>query len=103
MPGWKPLIVCNTDCGYGHLVTLVKNLMYDLVLLTTLFAVIGFIYAGFILLTSGGNKGKYDDAKRMLQMVGKGFLWILVAWLLVYTITNALLKDDFNFLLGRPE
>jgi len=103
VPGWQPLIVCNKDCEFGHLILLVKNLITDLVLISTLLATMVFIYIGIILLTSGGNPGAMTKAKDMFMKVVIGYLWILAAWLLVYTITSVLLKPEFTFLLGAPK
>lgn len=102
MPGWKPLIICDgPDCGFGSLILLLKNLIHDLVLLSTILAVIAFFYAGFLLLTSGGSETNKTRAVTMLWKVVKGYLWILAAWLIVYTITSVLLKDGYS-LLGAP-
>lgn len=106
MPGWQPLIFCDPaigePCGFEQLVILAQAVITNLILLSTLLAVVAFIYAGTLLLTSGGNPSKKDEAKRVLMSVLKGYLWILVAWLLVYTITSAVLKTEFNFILGAP-
>lgn len=103
MPGWKPLIVCDgPSCQFSDLILLVNNLIHDLVLISTLLAVIVFVWAGFLLLTSGGNKSTYDKAKGMLWKVLIGYLWILAAWLIVYTITSVLLKDAGYSILGAP-
>lgn len=102
MPGWKPLIVCNgtsdNPCTYEKLVELARVLIHDLVILSTFLAVIVFMYAGFKLLTSGGDEGALKGAKKMFTKVGIGYLWILAAWVIVYTISKALLKVDFIFL-----
>jgi len=104
MPGWKPLIVCDgivKKCDFASLIELVKVLIYDLVLLSTLLAVIVFAYAGLKLLTANGNEGEVKKAITMLQKVAWGYVWILAAWLIVYTITSVLLKDGYS-LLGSP-
>jgi hypothetical protein len=83
------LIVCSgTDadpCTFAHLVL----------------ATMAFAYAGFILLTSGGSEGKKDEAKKIFTKVLIGYLWILGAWLLVYTITSVLLNSGYS-VLGAP-
>jgi uncharacterized membrane protein len=98
---WQPLIVCDgvtVKCTFSSLITLTQNLITDLILLSTLLATIAFAYAGIILLTSGGSEGKKDRAKEIFFKVLKGYLWILGAWLLVYTISSVLLEEEF-FLL----
>ncbi len=106
MPGWQPLVgFCDgvtNPCDFADFITLIKNGITDLVLLSTLLVVAMLAYAGINLLMSGGNAGARTDAKDMGLKVVKGYMWILVAWLLVYTITSTLLKPEFFFLLGSP-
>ena len=110
LSGWQPLIVCennsvpafNHPCGFTDLVVLAQNFITDLILLSTIFAVVAFIFAAFKLITSGGKVGAKEDAKRLFLSVLLGYVWIVVAWLLVYTITSVLLKEEFNFILGKP-
>ena len=103
---WKALIVCGTEelggCTFEHLILLANNLIHNLILLSTLLAVISFAYAGIILLTSGGNPGAKTQAKAIFKKVLIGYLWILSAWLLVYTITKVLLIDGFSLLNTSP-
>ena len=107
----KPLIICNTNfdvttkefldpCNFSSLVQLAQNLITDLVLISTLLATAAFAYAGFLLLTSGGSESKKDEAKKIFTKVLIGYLWILGAWLLIYTISVVLL--DPLFFLVKP-
>ena len=96
------LIVCSgPDCDFSDLVTLVERLIQALVIISTFLATAAFAYAGFLLLTSGGNESAKNKAKDIFFKVLIGYLWILGAWLLVYTITSVLLKDEYS-LLGAP-
>ena len=100
--GWKPLIVCDgiqDRCDFNDLIELIQNGIYDMVLFSTLVVVAMLCYAGFTWLTSGGNKGKHDRAKGMLWNVVIGYVWILAAWIIVYTISKTLLKPEFYDLL----
>ena len=105
--GWQPLIVCGqtggTPCEFEHLIILAKHLIHDLVILSTFLAMAAFVYAGYILLTSWGNPGAKAKAKNVFTKVLIGYLWILGAWLLVYTIASVLLQDKYLFLLGKPQ
>ena len=99
------LIVCDgtvEPCTFSHLIELAQNLINALIILSTFFATAAFAYAGFILLTSGGSESKKDEAKKVFTKVLIGYLWILGAWLLVYTITSVLLKPEFRTILGPP-
>ncbi len=113
MPGWKTITkVCDPlsdkafvegvggRCDFNAFIVLIKNGIFDLVLISTLIVVFMLIYVGFKLITSQGNTSAYTDAKKIFGNVVKGYLWVLAAWLIVYTITNALLFSNFNFLLG---
>lgn len=107
---WASLIVCsnssiaayNHACGYSDLILLAKNLITDLTILSTLLATAVFAFAGFKLLTSGGDPGAMSDAKKMLKKVLFGYLWILAAWLVVYTITSTLISGSGYSILGKP-
>jgi len=79
------------DCGFEQLVTLVKDVINGLIKLATLITTGVLAYAGFKMIFSGGDEGAYKDAKEMALKTVKGYMWILVAWTLVYTITNVLL------------
>lgn len=104
---WKPWIVCDgapelgstlPECSFASLITLVEVLIYNMVVLSTLIATAVFAYIGFILLTSGGKPGAREKAIGMFMKVVKGYLWILFAWLVVYTITSTLLNDGYTLL-----
>ncbi len=108
---WEPLIVCSgvpgeigeggkslPVCSFESLITLLNVLIHDLVVLSTLLAGCVFAYAGFILLTSGGDTGALKRAKDIFIKVLKGYLWILAAWVIVYTITNTLLGPGYTLL-----
>ncbi len=85
-------------CDWGALITLVQVLIYNMVVLSTFLAIAVFGWIGFLFLTSGGNSGAKDKAKKMFLSVMKGYLWILFAWLVIYTITNTLLKPGYTLL-----
>jgi len=104
----EPLIVCGTEingelveCTFGHLILLLQNLITNLIIISTFLATAAFAYAGILLLTSGGNEAAKNKAKEIFMKVLIGYLWILGAWLLVYTITRVLLYEGYS-LLGPP-
>ncbi len=95
------LIVCdgvNEPCTYAHLFELARVLISDLVILSTFLAVAVFAYAGFKMLMSRGSEQEYKKAVTMFGKVMWGYVWILAAWLIVYTISTVLLKTDFILL-----
>ena len=60
-------------------------------LISTLVVVALLCYVGFEFLTSRGNVSAWINAKKRLGKVIFGYIWVLAAWLIVYTITSALL------------
>ena len=97
------LIVCDgttaNPCTFAKLVELVQNLITAMVVISTFLAAAAFAYAGILLLTSGGSEGKKDEAKKIFTKVLIGYLWILGAWVVVYTIVSTLLNSGY-FLLA---
>lgn len=102
---WQSMIVCGPpnlpDCDFNSLIKLTKVLINNLIVLSTLLATVAFIWVGFVLLTSQGDPGAMSKAKHAAGSVVKGYIFILAAWLIVYTITSVLLKDGYS-ILGSP-
>jgi hypothetical protein len=104
------LVICGKTtgpyahpCGWNDLVQLAINLINFMIILSTFLATGVFAFIGIKLLTSGGNERAKEDAKGMAWKVLIGYLWILGAWLLVYTIENVLLSKEYSSLLGNPQ
>lgn len=96
--GWQPLIVCDgvaTKCDFNAFIMLIRNGITNMVMFSTLVVVALLCYAGFIWLTSKGNVSAHKEAIAMLQKIIWGYVWILAAWLIVYTIANTLIKPSF--------
>lgn len=87
-------------CEFKHLIILAQNIMNFMILITLPLAAIGFAWAGWLYLSAGGNSGKITQAHEIFKKVFWGFVFVLSAWLIVYTITNALLNpaNSLNFL-----
>ncbi len=111
---WQDLVVCGisdtTDknydaykhmCGFGDLIKLVQHVITDLIILSTVVVIGVFIYHGLMLITSFGNTSRLANAKKGLLNVLKGYVVIIAAWLIVYTIVNALVGPAYS-LLSKP-
>ncbi len=96
IPGWKDLVVCGKTaadmCTFEDLITLAQNFITDLVLIATMAVAIVFMWAGLILITAGfrGDSGALSKAKGIFWNVVKGYVIMLVAWVLVSFILSAL-------------
>lgn len=97
--------IVNTDCGYGlsdggrmcgysDAIRLIKRIIEYIFVLVLPISAIVFAYAGYLLLTSGGNTEKLKSAKRAMTNVIIGIVVIMAAWLVVKTIATSLGVDD---------
>jgi len=91
-------IPCDgTDCDFNDLVDLAINFMDFVVIISIPIAVIGFIYAGFLIMTAGADTGKVSKGKELLLKIAIGFFFVLAAWLIVNLITSTLFIGEGNF------
>ncbi|MFM2357377.1 MAG: Type secretion system pilin [Candidatus Parcubacteria bacterium] len=88
--------VCNNgQCGFNDIVGLINRLVKFVFYVSVPIAALLFAYAGFLFLTAGPNAGQADRAKGIFTNVAVGFIIILSAYLIVYTVTNAIIEDGF--------
>lgn len=89
------MIPCEgVDCTECDLVALGNELLKWLIgVLMVVFAIIT-AWAGFGLVTSGGNPSAKQDAKNKLSNAIIGLIIVLAAWLLVDTVMRALLPGN---------
>ncbi len=80
------------ECGYYDLVRQVNRIVFYLFMFSIPLTAISFSYAGFIMLTAGGNSGAISRAKGIFYKVLTGFLFMLIAWVLVKLIADQLIK-----------
>jgi hypothetical protein len=86
----------GTDCSACNVVDLTNGLIKWLIgFLFVLFAVL-VAYAGFGLVTSGGNHHALDEAKSRFMNAFIGMIIILSAWLIVDTIMRGLVGNASN-------
>jgi hypothetical protein len=78
------IVPCSgADCDLEQLGILFNRVVNTLIQIGVGFATIAFVYAGFLYITSAGDTGKHDQAKRIFWTVAKGLLIILIAALVV--------------------
>ena len=77
-------------CGFDHLMKLINNVIkFLLFTIATPLAALIFVYAGFMLLTSGGSSEKMTTAKKILTNLIIGYVIALAAWLVINTILTS--------------
>lgn len=81
------------ECGFEHLMLLAKNIMNFLITVSIPLAAIAFAYAGYLMLTAAGSESQISHAREIFTKVLIGFVFVLGAWLIVWTITTTLLCD----------
>ncbi len=82
------------DCtfnDFGKLINTVVDYFFYIVILA---CVIAFIYAGFLLVTSGANEGNRQKAIKLFTSIGKGILWLVGGYLLIKIIVDGLVKPN---------
>jgi len=86
-------------CDFNYLMRLINNVI-DFLLFTiaTPLAALVFAYAGFLLITAGGDPAKSTKAKTMMKNLLIGYLIALAAWLIINTILMGL-GFDGSFLV----
>lgn len=92
--GIVPTSCTGPDCGFPHLMELAKNIMDFLITVSIPLSAIVFAYAGFLFMTAAGNEGQVSRAKEIFTKVLIGFVFVLCAWIIVWSITNVLLCDS---------
>lgn len=87
------------ECGFQDFVAQINRIITFLFYFAVIVGTLALIYAGFLLLTSGGNSSKAEEAKKVFYKVVVGFIWILVAFLIVQFIVRVFeLKPDYTIL-----
>ena len=87
------------ECTFTDLVYLVNRLIDFMFYMSTILAALCFIWAGFLLLTGGGNSSKVTQAKAIFTNVLIGYIIILTAWLIVGFVTQTfMLRSDYSII-----
>ena len=94
-PGTHPVISERghfmEPCGFKHLLQLIRNVIRFIVLyLTGPALTVAIAYAGFLLLTSGGDTGKRKDAKGIFGKVAMGLIFMIGSWFIIEAIYSGL-------------
>jgi len=87
--------VVTNPCNFGHFFTLITNVTNYLIILGTAFSAIAFGWAGFLMMTAGGEMSKIEQGKAIFGKVLVGFLIMLSAWLIVHAINAGLIAPGY--------
>jgi len=97
------LVPCGNEgqnpCDFDYFLILIQSVINFLMFsVASPLAALMFAYAGFKLMTSGGNETAKEDAKKILSSVLFGLFIALSAWLVIRLIVGALLDPDYILL-----
>lgn len=91
------IVPCDTNCDFDNLIVLAGNIVNFLLFdLAMPLAAISFAYAGFLLLTQGGNEANLSKAKTIFWYVLLGLVVAFGAWAIVHFVAGVLFKSDFQ-------
>jgi hypothetical protein len=81
----------DEGCGFKEFMELINKVInFLLFVIATPLAALIFVYAGIMLITAGGDPGKFTTAKTILKNLVFGYVIALAAWLIVNTILTSL-------------
>lgn len=84
----------DNECGFDDIIKMAKSLITGWILAGVTFATIGFSYAGYLYITAMGSSEKISHAHSIFTKTALGFIFMLSAWLIAYTMENTFLSDD---------
>lgn len=85
----------NRECGYEDLLGLINRVINWIIVIAVPVAAGVFAWAGLNVMLNSDNPGKRSEGIKMMRQVFVGLVFILAAWLIVGTILNALLSEEF--------
>lgn len=93
------LVHCQEGCDFNDFLTLV-NTVVDFVLIKMFLPIAAFmfVYAGFTIITAGGNTEKVKQGKKIFWHVVIGFAIAVAAWVIVHTFLAVLGYEDASWI-----
>ena len=91
------LVPCDgviDECKFDDFVEMINGIINWIISIAGVIFTISAIYGGYLYMTSGENPGNKAKAKSMLWSTLIGFVIILAAWVIVYTIVHYLASSS---------
>lgn len=89
-------------CGWRDLIALMNRIIKFFVYIAAALSTIAFAYAGFLYMTAFGNSGKIEEAHGIFKKTFIGILFVLMGWLLVYTLLQVFGVNQNFSILKQP-
>lgn len=98
--------IVDNPCQFTHIIELAKKLVTGWIIAGVIIATMGFAYAGLLYITAMGSTEKISHAHSIFVKTFWGFVFMLSAWLIAYTMESIFLSDTArcnSFLLTPAE
>jgi hypothetical protein len=82
------------ECNICDLATLAQNLLNTAIYVLIVLSAIMFAWAGWKMLSSGGNSSEYAAGKRIFASVFIGLLIILGSWIVIDTLMKTIFNES---------
>ena len=86
--------VVDNPCGFSDVIVMAKRLITGWIVAGVTFATMGFAYAGYLYITAMGSQEKISHAHSIFTKTILGFVFMLSAWLIAYTMQNIFLTEE---------
>ncbi|MDO8619849.1 MAG: hypothetical protein Q7R64_00675 [bacterium] len=83
----------DNPCGFADVIEMAKRLITGWIMAGVTFATMGFAYAGYLYITAMGSSEKISHAHSIFTKTTLGFIFMLSAWLIAYTMESIFLTD----------
>ncbi len=96
--------IVDNPCQFTDIIVLAKKIIMGWIIFGTVFSTAGFAYAGLLYITSMGSSEKISHAHMIFVKTFWGFVFMLSAWLIAYTMESIFLSDkakENSFLLDK--
>lgn len=91
------IVPCDgVNCTVCDVAQLSQNILNTGIFIAVFFSAVLFAWAGWKVLTSGGDSEQYSSGKRIFTNVIVGLVIILAAWLLIDTLMKTLTNGSFG-------
>ncbi|MSU55250.1 MAG: hypothetical protein EXS46_01770 [Candidatus Taylorbacteria bacterium] len=85
----------SNPCGWNDFIVGITNVTNYFIIMGTAVSALAFGYAGYLMMTAGGEMSKIQEARSIFGKVLVGFLIMLSAWLIVHAIDAMFISNDF--------
>lgn len=104
-PGPDGIVTGDEQCDFEDLILLINNIIEWIIIFAISVSALLFAYAGFLYITAGGKESQISRAHNIFKNAAIGFIISVAAYLIVWTITTALVGEDsdiLQFLFIKP-